>query len=106
MPAKAYLVYMTFSTSEEAERIGSILVEERLAACVNILPGMKSVYLWEGAMEKAEEVVMIAKTNLERTQELMGRVASLHSYACPCMLAIPVEQGYEPFLVWIHNSVR
>jgi periplasmic divalent cation tolerance protein len=103
---KAYFVYITTSGVEEAERIGSVLVEERLAACVNILPGMKSIYWWEGAMQTSQEAVLIAKTNDERLQALIDKASAIHSYDCPAIVALPIERGYDPYLVWIHNSVR
>ncbi|MFY7997135.1 MAG: divalent-cation tolerance protein CutA [Candidatus Kapaibacteriota bacterium] len=103
---KAHFVYITTSSVEEAERIGAALVEERLAACVNIMPGMKSMYWWEGAMETSHETVLIAKTIPERLAALTEKVVEMHSYNCPCVVALPIEQGYEPYLVWIHNSVR
>jgi periplasmic divalent cation tolerance protein len=103
---KAHFVYITTSGVEEAERIGSVLVEERLAACVNILPGMKSIYWWEGAMETSQEAVLIAKTNDERLQALIDKASEIHSYDCPAIVALPIERGYDPYLVWIHNSVR
>lgn len=103
---KAHFVYITTSGTEEAERIGAALVEERLAACVNILPGMKSIYWWEGAMETSQEAILIAKTNDERLTALIDKASEMHSYDCPCIVALPIERGYDPFLVWIHNSVR
>ncbi|MCU0427562.1 MAG: divalent-cation tolerance protein CutA [Candidatus Kapabacteria bacterium] len=103
---QTYFVYITTASTEEAERIGTALVEERLAACVNIMPGMKSMYWWEGAMETSHETVLIAKTNGERLQALTDKAVELHSYNCPCVVALPIEKGYEPYLIWIHNSVR
>jgi periplasmic divalent cation tolerance protein len=104
--AKAYLVYITTSSTEEAERIGRVLVEERVAACVNIVDGMKSIYWWEGALQTSTEAILIAKTNAERLSALTERAAELHSHNTPAIIALPIEHGYEPYLVWIHNSVR
>lgn len=103
---KAYFVYITTSSRDEAERIGRTLVEERLAACVNILDGMTSMYWWEGELQSSQEAVLIAKTNNERLSALTERTAELHSYDCPCIVSLPIEHGYDPFLIWIHNSVR
>lgn len=103
---KTYFVYITTSSKEEAEQIGRTLVEERLAACVNISGGMKSIYWWEGELQSSNEAVLIAKTNHERLSALTERAAELHSYDCPCIVALPIEHGYDPFLIWIHNSVR
>ncbi len=99
-------VYMTASGLEEAKRIGRVLVAARLAACVNILPQMNSVYVWEGKLEEASEVVMIAKTTAERVPELIERVKSLHSYSCPCIVSLAVEAGYPPFLEWVAAGVK
>ncbi|TAE29267.1 MAG: divalent-cation tolerance protein CutA [Candidatus Kapaibacterium sp.] len=104
--AVVYFVYITTSSKQEAETIGRTLVEERLAACVNILDGMKSIHWWEGELQSSEEAVLIAKTNKERLPALTERTAELHSYDYPCIVALPIEHGYDPFLVWIHNSVR
>jgi periplasmic divalent cation tolerance protein len=101
-----FFVYITTQDQSEAERIGRTLVEERLVACVNILDGMKSMYWWEGELQTSQEAVLIAKTNKERLSAVTERVAELHSYACPCIVALPIEQGYDPFLIWVHNSVR
>jgi periplasmic divalent cation tolerance protein len=103
---KAYSVYITASSVEEARRIGGALVEERLAACVNIVSGMESLYWWEGAMQQSQETILLAKTNETRLAALIDRASELHSYDCPCILAFPLEKGYEPYLVWLHNSVR
>ena len=98
-------VYMTAGSLDEARRIGRELVESRLAACVNILPGMQSVYRWEGKIEEAAEVVMIAKTAAARVAALTERVKSLHSYDCPCVVSLKVEGGHLPFLDWIGANV-
>ncbi len=94
-------VYMTAGSLEEARRIGRELIESRLAACVNILPGMQSVYRWEGKIEEAAEVVVIAKTTAPRVAALAERVKSLHSYDCPCVVSLKVDGGHQPFLDWI-----
>ena len=82
------------------------LLEERLVACGNILPRMNSIYVWEGKLEEASEVVMIAKTTAERVPELIERVKSLHSYSCPCIVSLAVEAGYPPFLEWVAAGVK
>lgn len=98
-------VYMTAGDLGEAKAIGRELVESGLAACVNILPQMHSIYRWEGKIEEATEVVMIAKTAASRVPELTARVKSLHSYSCPCVVSLGVEDGYQPYLDWIRSSV-
>ncbi|MCU0563197.1 MAG: divalent-cation tolerance protein CutA [Desulfobacterales bacterium] len=98
-------VYMTAGGLEEARRIGRGLVESRLAACVNILPGMQSVYRWEGKVEEAVEVVVIAKTTASCVAALTERVKSLHSYDCPCVVSLKVDGGHQHFLDWIGANV-
>lgn len=99
-------VYMTAPSLEEALRIGRELVAQGLAACVNAIPGMRSVYLWEGKIEEASEAVLVAKTTAERMGELSAAVKRLHPYECPCILGLTVQEGFEPFLGWIRQSLR
>jgi periplasmic divalent cation tolerance protein len=96
-------VYMTAATLDEAKRIGRELVESKLAACVNVLPQMTSIYSWEGRLNEDAEVVLIAKTTKERVSALIARVKSLHSYSCPCIVSLPVVKGYRPYLEWIQR---
>jgi periplasmic divalent cation tolerance protein len=99
-------VYMTAGSHEEARRIGRTLVEERLAACVNILTGMNSMYWWEGAVQDDEEAVLIAKTRTELLERLTERVRSLHSDQCPCVVALPIEGGNPAYLRWLGEETR
>lgn len=100
------LVYMTCETMKEAEGIGSVLVERRLAACVNILPGMKSMYWWEGKVEQAEEVVLIAKTSDSLVEELTQAVKAMHGYDVPCVVSVPIQGGNSDFLDWIRSETK
>ena len=95
------LIYMTASNDAEARTIARILVQERLAACVNILAGMRSVYRWEGEIQEEAEIVLIAKTRRDRVSALTDRVTEIHSYDCPCVVAIPIDGGNPEFLDWI-----
>jgi periplasmic divalent cation tolerance protein len=97
-------VYMTAGSGEEARRIGRTLVEERLAACVNVLDGMNAFYWWEGAVQDAQETVLIAKTRAELLPRLTERVRALHSYRCPCVVALPIDGGNADFLQWIADE--
>ncbi len=97
----AQLVYVTTGSMEEARRIGRALVEERLAAAVNIITGVSSIYRWDGAIHEADEVVVVAKTQEERLGALTARVRELHAYDCPGVVALPVVGGSEPYLRWI-----
>lgn len=98
------MVYVTAADQEEARRIADTLVEERLAACVNILGAVHSVYRWKGAVESAREVALVAKTEASRFEALAARVRSLHSYETPCIVALPLERGDGAFLRWIGES--
>lgn len=100
------LVYMTAGGAEEARRIGKALVEARLAACVNLIEGMKSMYWWEGAVQEDAEVVMIAKTRAALVEPLTAKVRELHSFDCPCVVAVPIAGGNPAFLQWIAVETR
>lgn len=97
----AVLIYSTFGTAREAEAVGEALLRGRLAACVNILPGMVSLYEWKGRVERAGEVVMIIKTTGERAEAAVAEVERLHSYEQPSILMVPVIGGSDGFLAWI-----
>ena len=98
------LVYMTAGSLDEAERIGRVLVSERLAACVNLLPAMQSIYRWDGKVQQEAEVAMLAKTRTELIERLTRRVLELHSYECPCVVAVPIEGGNPAFLEWVRSE--
>ena len=97
-------VYMTAGSIEEAKNIGHILVEKNLAACVNLLENMTSIYKWENKLEKCQEVVMIAKTRKTLMPKLIETVNSHHSYDCPCILELPIQGGNSEFLNWIETE--
>ena len=95
------LVYITAASPEEARSIGRTLVEERLAACVNVIGGMTSIYRWDGAIEEATETILIAKTRKELFNELANRVKAQHSYTTPCIAEIPLGRIDGPYLDWL-----
>jgi periplasmic divalent cation tolerance protein len=99
-------VYATAADEGEARRIGRAVVEARLAACANILPGMRSLYWWQGRLEEGEETVLILKTTEERLAALIRRVKDLHSYDCPCIEALPVVAGHAPYLDWVAQETQ
>ncbi len=101
MFAEPRLVYITAADAEEATKIARALVEERLAACANILNPMRSVFRWEGEIQEGSETVLIVKTTADRVAALTDRVMILHSYDCPCVAAIPIDAGNSAFLEWI-----
>ena len=97
-------VYMTAGSVEEAKSIGKILVGQNLAACVNLLENMTSIYNWEDKMEESQEVMMIAKTRKSLMPKLIETVNNLHSYDCPCILELPVQEANSDFLSWIERQ--
>ncbi len=99
--ASFQFVYITTANMEEARRIGRALVEARLAACVNILAGMTSIYWWEGEIQDGRETVLIAKTRAHLLDTLTDKVKELHGYDCPCIVALPIAGGNPEFLEWI-----
>lgn len=101
----ASFAYITCASAEEARRIGRVLVEERLAACANMIGGMRSVYRWQGQIEEDEETILIAKTRGELMDALIARVRELHSYDVPCVVELPLARGNEDYLRWISESV-
>jgi periplasmic divalent cation tolerance protein len=103
---KINFIYMTAGTAEEAESIGKELVSSGLAACINIIENMKSIYVWEGELQNDSEVVLVAKTTESNVSSLIEKVKSLHSYDCPCIISLPVLDGNKPFLDWIADSVK
>jgi periplasmic divalent cation tolerance protein len=98
--------YVTAASRDEALTIGRTVVEERLAACANVLDGMTSIYWWQGALEQAGEAVLILKTRTELVERLTVRIGELHSYECPCVVALPVAAGNPDYLDWIAAETR
>ena len=94
-------VCVTVPSRSEAEAIGRAVVEARLAASVNIVTGVSSLYLWEGALREAGEAMLWAKTRADLVEPLTAMVKALHSYACPCVIALPVTGGNADYLAWI-----
>mgnify|MGYP006446536641 CR=1 FL=1 len=95
------LLYVTAGSREEALRIGRALVEKRLAACANILGETTSVYRWEGELQEDGEVALILKTRADLVDDVTAEIKSLHSYDCPCVVALPIAGGNAEFLTWI-----
>ncbi|MBW0432773.1 cation tolerance protein CutA [Leptospira yasudae] len=102
---EARLVYVTAKNEKEALKIGKTLVEERLAACANILPKMKSVYHWEKKLVVDNEAVLILKTKSELMTELTLRIKSLHSYSVPCVVSLPLLEGNRDYFTWLFGEV-
>jgi periplasmic divalent cation tolerance protein len=98
---RAVFVYTTYPSIVEAEQAGRALVERRLCACVNILPGMVSHYRWQGAIERGEEVVMIIKTRAALAERVRAAVKEMHSYVTPAILVLPLESVDPDYLHWL-----
>lgn len=104
MPEHA-VVLMTAPDAAAAERIARALVDERLAACVNIVPEVRSVYRWEGKVEESREVMLVAKTRQSLFGRLEARVRELHPYDVPEIVSIPLTDGSRPYLSWLDQAV-
>jgi periplasmic divalent cation tolerance protein len=100
------VVLSTVGRAEDAERIGRALVERGLAACVNVLPAVTSIYRWKGKLEKEEERLLVIKTRAERFAELRQTLVSLHPYEVPEVIALPIADGHQPYLDWLDESVK
>jgi periplasmic divalent cation tolerance protein len=98
---RAVFVYTTWPSLVEAETAGRALVERRLCACVNILPGMVSHYWWNGALERGEEAVMLIKTRASLTRQVSVAVKEMHSYQTPAILVLPVESVEQTYFAWL-----
>ena len=106
MDEKLSWVYMTCGSLDEARKLGQVLLEKNLAACVNILDGMRSLYRWEGAVQEDQETALIAKTRHELMDELTETIKSNHSYECPCIIELPIDGGNPEFLQWIVSETN
>jgi periplasmic divalent cation tolerance protein len=95
------LLYVTASSREEAQKIGRAIVEERLAACANIIDGMQSIYWWQGKLTEDKEAVLILKTRADLVDSVIERVRALHSYSVPCVVALPILAGNPAYLEWL-----
>ena len=103
---RAVFVYTTYPSLVEAERIGKAVLERRLAACVNILPGMISHYWWQGSIQRGEEVVMIIKTRASLAEAVRAAVKAMHSYTTPAILVLSIEGGEPGYLEWLMQETE
>lgn len=103
---KILLVHCTCPDRDHAERIARTLVEERLAACVNLLPGLRSIYRWQGMVESADETLLLIKTAADRFDALQARLRALHPYELPEIVAVEIAAGLPPYLDWIVAETR
>ena len=101
----ALVVLVTVPNAAAADKLGEALVGERLAACVNVVGGVRSIYRWQGAVEKSDELLCVCKTTRAGFERLRARVVELHPYELPEVVALPIELGHAPYLDWITASV-
>ena len=106
MDEKLSWVYMTFGSLDEARKLGQVILEKNLAACVNILDGMRSLYRWEGSVQEDQEILLIAKTRHKLMAELTETVLANHSYECPRIIELPIDGGNQEFLQWIVSETK
>ena len=101
------IIYITTSSKDEAKRIGKELVSNKLAACVNIIENMESMYLWNNEMVTDSESIIMAKTHQDKVKKLTDTVMELHSYDCPCIISIPIneDEGNESYLRWLKETL-
>lgn len=104
-PGSIMAVVSTAPDSEVAEHIGRVLVEERLAACANVLEGVTSIYRWEGSVRREREVLMVLKTTSAAVHEMKERLVELHPYEVPEVLVVDVDDGHEPYFDWVDSAV-
>jgi len=100
------IVLSTCGSEEEADRIAQHLVENRLAACVNVIPQVKSIYRWQGKVESAQESLLLVKTTHEKFSQVRDAIRGLHSYELPECIAIPIEDGSSAYLQWIEENAK
>ncbi len=102
----ALLVFTTLPSADKAAEVAKLLVEERLAACANLLPAVRSIYHWQGKLHDENEVLVLLKTRAEHLERLKLRILELHPYELPELLAVPVEAGYQPYLEWLAGETK
>jgi periplasmic divalent cation tolerance protein len=100
----AVIAYITTQNRDEALRIGKALLQARLAACINVLDGMQSIYWWQGALEEAQECVLLAKSSSSRQAGIIAKVRELHGYSVPCVVFWPLQGGNPDYLDWIERE--
>jgi periplasmic divalent cation tolerance protein len=103
---KFFIALTTLPTGHDAEALARLLVSEKLAACVSILPAMRSVYAWKGAVESGDERQLLIKTTGERLRELETRLREIHPYEVPEFVVIPIVEGSHDYLSWLAESAR
>ena len=99
------IVFVTCESNEQAESIAQTVVSEKLAACVNILPGVRSCYVWERKLTWSSELLLLIKTTRGRFDQLQDRIKALHSYSVPEIIAVTIDEAFDKYIAWIDSSV-
>ena len=99
------IVFVTCESVEQAESIAQAVVTEKLAACVNVLPGIRSCYVWEGALTWSNEILLLIKTTRGRFEQLQDRIKAMHSYSVPEIVGVTIDDAFEKYIAWIDQSV-
>jgi periplasmic divalent cation tolerance protein len=102
----ALLVFTTLPSADKAAELAKLLVNERLVACANLLPAIRSIYRWQGELHDENEVLVLLKTRSEHLERLKLRILEVHPYEVPEVLAVPVESGYQPYLDWLAGETK
>ncbi len=103
-PGKVNFLYVTAPNRQAALALARALVQDRLAACANVIDGATSVYWWDGAVQEENEAILILKTSSEKTSETISKIKELHEYSVPCVVALPVVDGNSDFLHWVRGQ--
>lgn len=106
MEENQLVIFCTCPDLKSGERIGTAVVEERLAACVNLLPGLSSIYRWQGQVKREPECLLLIKTSADRYETLQKRLRALHPYEVPEIIALPIRRGDPDYLAWINENTR
>jgi periplasmic divalent cation tolerance protein len=104
--SKYIVIFSTARNAEEASRIAKKLVSDRLVACVNIIPGIQSIYRWNDEVQNEQEVLMVMKTEKSKYQDVESAIKSLHSYEVPEIISLSLENGFEGYLEWMENTLK
>jgi len=102
----ALLVFTTLPSADKAAELAKLLVNERLVACANLLPAVRSIYRWQGELHDENEVLVLLKTRAEHLERLKLRILEVHPYEVPEVLAVPIESGYQPYLDWLAGETK
>jgi len=99
------IVFVTCESKDQAEKIAESVVRDKLAACVNVLPGIRSCYVWEGKLKWSDEVLLLIKTTRGRFDQLQDRIKAMHSYSVPEIVGVPIEDAFDKYIAWIDESI-